>query len=478
MKVALLIAGYTRSFKLTLPTIKKHILKFFSEVDIYMHFNPNSKDDQYLNDTTSLEYIISELNPKTLLLENVPDEKSDPPTIWAKFYKLNKLKNMEEYVRKERYDLTIRCRPDIFLTSFSLDPSYKTHIVIPHQSKINKTKLADPSVPHIDDTFAYSTSDRMDAYFEIYSQLPSLMAKHGTVSETLLLKHLEESKIPYHLSYCVSFALVLSMCNAIAITGDSGSGKTTLSNLLKTVFSKSFVLECDRYHKWERNDENWKIMTHLNTDANYLLKMNDDVFNLKIGSDIYQVDYDHNTGKFTPKQHIPSPENLIVCGLHCLYTSSLSPIDQVYNLKIFMDTDDDLKTNWKIDRDVSKRGYTREKVMSQIEFRKKDYQTFVAPQKKSSDLIIKFFGETKESKTADHLKLSIAIHHNVSKIASFFSEQEIVYSVNYDVDFVHFQFSTYKPLTGKGCEIFCQQNNFYDYILFVILNLTSIVTSK
>ena len=71
----------------------------------------------------------------------------------------------------------------------------------------------------------------------------------------------------------INYYVVLSLCNTIAITGDSGTGKTTISNILKELFSDSFVLECDRYHKWERNDENWKKYTHLNPDANYITKM-------------------------------------------------------------------------------------------------------------------------------------------------------------------------------------------------------------
>jgi hypothetical protein len=50
--------------------------------------------------------------------------------------------------------------------------------------------------------------------------------------------------------------------------------------------------------------------THLNPKANYLCKFKEDVFKLKIGENIYQVDYDHSTGKFTEKQELKSNSNI------------------------------------------------------------------------------------------------------------------------------------------------------------------------
>ena len=80
-------------------------------------------------------------------------------------------------------------------------------------------------------------------------------------------------------------------CNVVAICGDAGSGKSTLADMLKKRFSNSSTLECDRYHKWERNDENWNKFTHLNPDANYIARMNSDIFDLKIGKSVYCVGY-------------------------------------------------------------------------------------------------------------------------------------------------------------------------------------------
>ena len=95
-----------------------------------------------------------------------------------------------------------------------------------------------------------------------------------------------------------------------------------ISNKLKEKINGSFILECDRYHKWERLSENWNNYTHLDLSANYITKMRDDVFDIFQGKNIYQVDYDHANGTFTNKELINSTDNLIVCGLHTIYNDN------------------------------------------------------------------------------------------------------------------------------------------------------------
>jgi uridine kinase len=117
--------------------------------------------------------------------------------------------------------------------------------------------------------------------------------------------------------------------------------------------------------------------------------MQNDVFDLKIGNNVYQIDYNHETGKFTDKELIESKENIIVCGLHSLYIS-----DKILNLKIYMDTDDNLRIPWKIKRDILKRGYTIEKIYKQIMDRKNDFDKYIKIQREKSDIIICLYTDT------------------------------------------------------------------------------------
>jgi uridine kinase len=153
-----------------------------------------------------------------------------------------------------------------------------------------------------------------------------------------------------------------------------------------------FKLETDRYHKWERNNPNYNEFTHLNPYANYLEKMNNDIYNLKIGHEIYTVDYDHSCGKFTKEEKISSSKNIILCGLHTLYNKKMN---ELLDLKIFMDTDRELIKKWKIKRDVEERGNSLETIVKQIEKREKDFDKYIFIQKKNADIIIKFYEENK-----------------------------------------------------------------------------------
>jgi hypothetical protein len=123
--------------------------------------------------------------------------------------------------------------------------------------------------------------------------------------------------------------------------------------------------------------------------------MYDDVYNLKIGNKIYQVDYDHSSGKFTPKQKIESKSNVMLCGLHTIYERKMN---NLADLRIFIDTDRELVKKWKIQRDVHERGYSIEKVLNSIESRNQDYLDHILPQKENADIIINYYEENENLK--------------------------------------------------------------------------------
>lgn len=170
-----------------------------------------------------------------------------------------------------------------------------------------------------------------------------------------------------------------------AITGDSASGKSTLAELLKNALSNTLVLECDRYHRWERGDPHWHVLTHLNPEANRLDKMQQDILDLKSGNPIHEVEYDHSSGKFTDPRIESPADNIIVCGLHSFFTEG-----EVYDLKIYMDPDPQMRIKWKVARDTSERKHSEEAVLKQIAARKADFERYVLPQRSLADIIVNF----------------------------------------------------------------------------------------
>ena len=474
MKVALLISGYLRTFKNNLPKIKKSIIDNFEDVDVYIHVTKNEKNnDTYLNLTSltdDIKYINDELKPLSLICEDnilFSNDKKINNTYnnWFKFYKLNELKKINESENKLKYDLVIKFRPDLNIISDDIFNFSENVITIPKESLIDKKKLINPNDKYLCDILAYGSSLLMDNYFSIFNNLESLINDYGYVSETILYHHLTNNKINYELKN-IRYNVILSSCNVFAICGDSGSGKTTLGNVLKKYFSNSFMLECDRYHKWERNDDNWKSYTHLNPESNFLSKMSQDVFDLKIGKSIYHVDYDHNTGKFTDTEIIDSSDNLIVCGLHSLYNDN----NHIYNLKIFVDTSDELKLKWKIERDVNERGYTLEKVLKQIEGRQNDYLKYIYPQRDLSDLIVNFYLNNEDKIS---LKLHIKTSYDISNLITEFNSSNINFTINKNENFNIIDFKEFTPINHWSDKNYPKLNNFYDYIMKVIISLNN-----
>jgi uridine kinase len=475
MNVALIISGYLRSFELNIENIKSKILDRFDNVDVYIHITKNeSNDDKYLNCTENLiTSLVSQLNPVILHEPNYYIEKdtktNDVKNAWLKFFKLNILKNLNESNKK--YDLVIKYRPDLNIISEDIFKKIKSDVIyIPKDSKIDIDKLKNKKDKYLCDIFAYGSSDVMNLYFDLYKNIDKLIEKYGNVPETILYNYLNDNNIKYEL-IDINYNVILSKCNVFSIAGDSGSGKSTLADILKKYFSNSFLLECDRYHKWERGNDNWKNYTHLNPDANLIAKMNSDIFDLKIGKDIFHVDYDHSTGKFTDKQTIEPADNIIVCGLHSLYTND----DNVYDLKIYIDTEKNLKDFWKINRDTKERGYTVEKSLQQIENRKEDYYKYIYPQRKKSDLIINFYYENLDMDNFDNknisLKLYIKNNFNIKNIIELLKNVGVNVSPIISDEFYVLDFKKYQDIDVNLVLNIPKLNNFYDYIILIIIHL-------
>ena len=260
--------------------------------------------------------------------------------------------------------------------------------------------------------------------------------------DNVLYNFLKDFSINYQV-IDIDYKLIISNCNLIAIAGDSGSGKSTLSKYLNKLYGNDVItLETDRYHKWERGDVNYNTYSHLNPNANHLEKMYKDVYDLKLGNEIYQVDYDHASGKFTQKEKIESKKNVIVCGLHTMYETNINTISDI---KIYLDTDRELIKKWKIQRDVNERGYTLEKVLKQIEIREKDYEEFISKQKENADIVIRFYD-------TNSLKCKMIIQNDLINKKIINKCIEMKYNIEFDTYLIiHFN------------------SNYYDEILKVLL---------
>jgi uridine kinase len=173
----------------------------------------------------------------------------------------------------------------------------------------------------------------------------------------------------------------------IGVAGDSGSGKDTFSNSIKGLFGSHSVttLSGDDYHLWDRQKPMWQVMTHLNPMANDLEGFANDLVALTDGKSIQSGQYDHQTGRMSRPLSIKSNDIIIASGLHALY---LPILRECCNLSVYLDTDEDLRRHFKLQRDVHQRGHTVERVLFSLEKREPDSVRFIRPQASHADLVL------------------------------------------------------------------------------------------
>tara|TARA_B100000953_G_scaffold247709_1_gene209938 strand:+ start:696 stop:2723 length:2028 start_codon:yes stop_codon:yes gene_type:complete len=182
----------------------------------------------------------------------------------------------------------------------------------------------------------------------------------------------------------------------IGVGGDSGSGKDYNYKIISSVFSTdSICVQGDDEHKWERGSQKWKTFTHLNPKANNLYLQFDYTKDLKDGRSIYKSSYNHSSGQFSNPVAISANNTIFFLGLHALY---LPQMRGLFDLKIFLDPEEKLRQQWKIERDHKKRGYSKEKVKENIAERNPDSQNYIRPQLKFADLIIRKRIENNDTK--------------------------------------------------------------------------------
>jgi len=192
----------------------------------------------------------------------------------------------------------------------------------------------------------------------------------------------------------------------LGIVGDSASGKTTLSAGVAQILGEAHctVICTDDYHRYDRAQRAAAGLSALDPRANYIDVLEQHLRLLRGGEPILKPVYDHRRGTLEPPEYVRPKDFVIAEGLLGYATRAMR---DCFDVKVYLDPEEELRRRWKLHRDTTRRGYTREEVLFQLEQRQVHSQTFIHPQRTFADIVIRF----QRSKGANGSDTQLDVRH-------------------------------------------------------------------
>ncbi|AQP53488.1 uridine kinase [Vagococcus penaei] len=182
----------------------------------------------------------------------------------------------------------------------------------------------------------------------------------------------------------------------IGVTGGSGSGKTSVSrSILNSLPNHSILLfEQDSYY---RDQSHLSFEDRLNTNYDHPLAFDTDLLTEHLQQLInYQAidkpvyDYESHT-RSQEVIHQEPKEVIILEGILILEDERLRDL---MDIKVYVDTEDDIRIVRRIKRDMEERGRTLSSIIDQyLTVVKPMHHQFIEPTKKYADIIVPEGGE-------------------------------------------------------------------------------------
>ncbi len=182
----------------------------------------------------------------------------------------------------------------------------------------------------------------------------------------------------------------------IGVGGGSGSGKTTVVNRIVEGIGEDHILllEHDSYYR-DLNHLPLEERMKQNFDHPSSLESELMIRHVKALKEGYSVDipvYDFAAHTRSDKTIKASPKDIILLDGILIFTEP--ELRESMDIKLFVDTDDDVRLLRRIKRDIMERGRELEGVMNQYEkFVRPMHLEFVEPSKRYADIIIPRGGE-------------------------------------------------------------------------------------
>lgn len=203
----------------------------------------------------------------------------------------------------------------------------------------------------------------------------------------------------------------------IGIAGGSASGKTSISRRLKEAYEDSKSVVIIRQDDYYKDQSNKTMEERVVTNYDHPFAFDNDLLvkqlqELLAGHTIQKPTYDfvHHTRSDVIEEIQPS-DVVVLEGLFILEDEQLR---NLCDIKIFVDTDADIRFIRRLIRDVKKRGRTLDSVVDQYTSTVRDmHNLFIEPSKRYADIIIPEGGHNLVAIDLLITKISSIINQNV-----------------------------------------------------------------
>ena len=176
----------------------------------------------------------------------------------------------------------------------------------------------------------------------------------------------------------------------IGVAGGTCSGKTTVSEKLAELAGNDrlALLKLDSYYV-SSDDQPLAVREKANydhPDAFDWQLLNDHLAALSHGSTVPVPMYDYTNHRRSGAVRMVPPANIVVVeGILVLYEPTLR---ERFDLKVYIDTDADLRFIRRLQRDVAERGRTMESIIAQyLDSVRPAHEQFIEPSKRYADVI-------------------------------------------------------------------------------------------
>lgn len=199
----------------------------------------------------------------------------------------------------------------------------------------------------------------------------------------------------------------------IGVFGGTGSGKTTIVNQIMSDFNASDiqVISQDSYYK-DNTGITYEARCLLNFDQPQAIDFEllyEHLKALKNGENIHQPIYDFKTHNRIDKTLVISPKKILI--LEGILIMNYPKLRSLFDLKVFIETNSDMRMERRVNRDITERGRTPKEVMDRyLNNIKPMHDQFIEPMKMHADVIVE-----------NHKNTSINLDKLISKIKSLMS---------------------------------------------------------